>query len=244
MTTAQKYLVRKPRASANEEPQSKRLSERDALKIIVSATGGASCPSDEVGPIANHIVGPVAAIPSEGHSDWSDLRSQGGRLRGPRAVNDLIVEACGLGNQNDIRCRCGGDSAHPVTVIMRHLSQGRMARAQINTSESQWHVVAAIKSGDIDLLIYQLEPRLDALKMLVDRARAEHGGDLPKVVIEATVLLAQTLTGPTRWDVRTGYSMYEWSLPFRIGQTWETCDSVMKQDFIHDAVIRRLIDGH
>lgn len=241
-TTASKYFLRNAGQADPVEPD--RLTERDALKVIVFATAGASCPSDEVGPIANHIVGPVAAVPPEGHPDWSDLRSQGGRLRGPRAVNDLIIEACGLGGQNDIRCRCGGDSVHPVTVIMRHLSQGRVARANINTSESQHRVLAAINSGDVDLLIYQLEPRLDALKMLVDRARAEHGGDLPEVVTDAAVLLAKTLTGPTRWDVRTGYKMYEWPPNFRIGQPWETSDSVMKQDFIHDAVIRRLIDGH
>lgn len=243
MTTAQKYLLRKPRTAADDR-QPDRLDERRALKIIVSATGGASCPFDEVGPIANHIAGPVAALPPEGHADWGDLRSPGGARRTPRAVNALIVEACGLTNQNDIRCHCGGNSVHPVTVIMRHLSQARMARAQLNTSEAQRYVFNAIKSADIDLLIYQLEPRLDALKMLVDRACAEYGGDLPDLVIEAAVLLAQTLTGPARWDVRTGYSMYEWPPTFRIGQTWETCDSVMKQDFIHDAVIRRLIDGH
>lgn len=239
-TTAERYLLRKKRPPSEQEPE--RLTESDALKIIVSATAGAACPSDEVGPVANHIAGPVAAIPPEGHPDWSDLRSAGGSLRTPRAVNDLIMEACGLVSQNEIRCRCDG-TLHPITVIMRHLSQGRMACAHVNSSEAQQRIVRAMESADVDHLIYQLEPRLDALKMLVDRARAEYGGDLPEVVIEAAVLLAQTLTGPTRWDVRTGYNMYEWPVRFRIGQTWETADSIMKQDFIHDAVIRRLING-
>ncbi|WP_248582019.1 hypothetical protein [Nocardioides sp. InS609-2] len=158
-------------------------------------------------------------------------------------MDGLIIDACGLGNPNDIRCRCDDTSAHPLTVTMRHLSQGRIVRAHQNTTETQVRLTRAIQSGDVDRLIHQLEPRLDALKMLVDRARAEHGGDLPEVVIEATVVLARTLCGPSRWDVRTGYNMWEWPKGFRIGAAFELADSVMKHDFVHDAVIRRLVDG-
>lgn len=240
MSTAQKYLLRTPLHAVADEPE--RLSEPDALKIIVSATGGAACPFHEVSPVANHLCGPVAAVPPEGHPRWSDLGGQTA-ARSSRAVNDLIIDACGLGSQNDIRCIGSCDSDHPLQVTMRHLSQGRIIRAHHNTTETQVRLAQAMRSGDVDRLLYAMEPRLDALKMLVDRARCEHGGDLPEVVIQAAVLVAKTLTGPTRWDIRTGYRMWDWPTDYRIGVAFELADSVMKHDFVHDAVIRRLIEG-
>lgn len=238
MGAAAKFMIRQPLAVVPNEPE--RLSEDDALRVIVSATGGTACPFHEVSPLANHLRGPIAAVPPEGHPDWSALRSYG-PMRSTRTVDGLTMDACG--HTGPVRCTCDDQPCHPLLLTMRHLSQGKIVRAPVNTGETQEKMLWAWNTGDVDRLTYYFEPRLDVLKLVADRARAEHGGDLPEVVVEAVVLLAQTLTGPRRWDIRTGYTMYDWPIGYRIGKAFEDADVAMRRSDVHDRVILRLVEG-
>lgn len=240
MSAAAKYLIRQPAHDTPAEPE--RLTETDALRALVAASAGAACVVCEVGPVANHLRGPVAAVPPYGHPEHDGLT--GTLHRTKQASDSLINDAAGIGPRSPVpQCSCDGLSKHHITVLIRHLSVGKVAVAHFNDERSQATIDAAIRSADVDRLIYELEPRLYALAALVDRARAEHGGDLPDLVTEATAVLAKTLTGPTRWNVREGYEKHEWRASWRVGVAFEKADSILKQDFIHDAVLRRLLDG-
>lgn len=242
MTTAAKYLLRKPSATLEAEPE--RLTEIDALRVVVSATGGAACAMCEVAPLAAHLAGPVAGISPEGHGSFSDLRSPGSSRRRASALRDLIVSTCGPATAGPaVPCTCQDRSRHPLAVMLRHLSPGRVIRVPHNNTSSQESLERAFRSGDVDRFTHAFEPRLDALKILVDRARAEYGGDLPELVIEAAVLLLRSLAGPTRWDVRGGWEMVDWPLDFRAGAAFEKAQSVMVQDFIFDRILIRLVEG-
>jgi hypothetical protein len=239
-TAADKYLIKPPEPIEPVEP--KPISERDALKILVSATGKASCSYHEVGPLAAHLIGPIGAVPPYGHDDHEYLAAQGHRTS--TILNALIIDACGFYNQNTIGdCTCDGLSVHSQIITFRDISQGRVVLAQQNTTETQARIARAIKSGDIDRLLHAVEPRAWCLCILVDRARAEHGGNLPEVVIEAAVVLARTLAGRTRWDIRTGYSSYPWPRQDRMGAAQDTADHFFKADFIFNRLVLRLIEG-
>jgi hypothetical protein len=203
----------------------------------------AACPEHEVGPIAAHLRGPVAALPPEGHPDHFLL--DGDSLRRPSVVNGLIHQACGPATaERGIRCTCDGRSGHPLHVSLRHVSQGRVVRAHPNSPDWQENVETAYRSQDIDLLSWTVEPRIEAVKHLCDRVRVEHGGTMPDSAVESAAVLLRTLAGPRRWSVRRGHLAFDgWPANMRYTANAESCDHIAVQDPIHDALLRRLIEG-
>jgi hypothetical protein len=241
MGAAAKYLIRRPASESPAEPE--RLAEDDALRVLFSATGGAACPEHEVSPLANHLRGPVAAVPPEGHPDWIALGASSGGLRSKATANALTCDACGLEpGPYAVQCTCGLTSTHRDLVRFNRV-WGRVVRPPSNDYSTQAAVADAIKLRDVDLLLSVAEVRLWCLCWLADRARAEHGGDLPEVAAEAVVLLARTLTGPTRWSVRAGLDKHQWPVHMRVGVTFQTAQSTMLQPQVHDRVIQRLVEG-
>jgi hypothetical protein len=244
--TAEKYMIRRRLAAVPDEPE--RLDEHDALKVLVGATGGGACPSHSVSVVAAHMAGPVAAVPPEGHDLHGSLNGSRG-LRGSMVLNRLVVDACGLRDQNGIRCRYENDhdglcpDAHPMTVLARTVCQGRIARPHSWGSENRDRVQKALAARDVDRMVHAVCPRTFALVGLSDRARAEHGGDLSELVAEAAVVVLRTLAGPTKWDTLTGWARGECHKRWPWTAVADECDRVMRQDFVFDRLVARVIEG-
>lgn len=213
------------------------LTEADALKIVVSATGGTACAVHEVGVVANHLRGPLAALRPYGHPDYNENRAS--TRRSKYAVDSLIADAIG---SSAISCTCGGEFAHPLAVV---ISEGAFIRAHVNSAYSQRDLDQAVASADIDRLLHAAEPRLAAVVALFDRARAEHGGNLPDPLEVAAAPLVHSLAGPRRWNVRDGYhDGWNWSTAWRPGVVFDNADRFMTHTEIADATMRRIVQGN
>ncbi len=81
-----------------------------------------------------------------------------------------------------------------------------MAYPLPSDAETQAHVADLISTGDLDLMIPTLDPRIEALIHLADWARSEGGGTLDEEVHEAAEVLALTLAGRGRWDVISNWN--------------------------------------
>jgi hypothetical protein len=215
------------------------LTEQDSLKVVCSATGGSACPVHEVGPVANHLLGPVSALRPYGHPDHAENKS--GARRSKHAVDGLILDSVG---GDAVECTCGGEFAHPLAVVIRPVSEGAFVRAHLNDASAQRDVEAAITSADVDRLLHYVEPRLEAVARLFDRARAEHGGDLPSPLAAAAGPLVQSLAGRTRWGVREGYhDGWRWSDSWRPGVVFDVADRFMTNDVVAAVALKRVLNG-
>jgi len=211
------------------------MTETDALRVLVAATEDASCAVHEVGPLANHLVGPVRAL----RHDWHPDPVARGRTS-PQSVDRLIAEATG---RDTIRCTCT-TVPNRLLYVIPGISEGAVARPVPNDDDSQAAVHRAIMSGDPDYALPLLEPRLDALKMLSDRARTAAGGTLAPAVQQAVETLTGTLTGRTRWQVVQGWEQgWTWPVSWRFGAAAVRAHTFLLRDEIAHRITRRLVHG-
>lgn len=211
------------------------MTEEDALKVLARAAGEYACPMHEVGPVANHLVGPLAANrPDYGNQPPALARSQS-------TVDRLIRDATG---RDQIECLCVIPISNRLYVLPA-VSEGAIVRPPRNDVASQREVDDAIESGDVDYALPILEPRLDALKTLADRARADGGGVMDPDVRVAVETIARTLTGSGRWAVIPGYEHgYDFPVSWRFGAAGIRASQFMADDDVAHRILTRLLDGH
>jgi hypothetical protein len=212
------------------------LTEEDAFKRLVRATGGAACGVHEVSPVANHLVGRISAFRPADHPSPPPALA-----RSQSTADALIHDSTGIAGE--LKCTCStlpNKNLHVVPGI----SEGAIVRPARHDHASQIEVDKAIRSGDVETALAVLDPRLDALKMLADRARAASGGTLDPDVREAVEVLARTLVGSTRWNVVSGYEEgFPWPVPWRFGAAAITAHCFLLYDEIALRIMRRLVDG-
>jgi hypothetical protein len=212
------------------------LTEEQALKRLVRATGGAACAVHEVSPVANHLVGRVSALRPADHPSPPPALA-----RSQTTADALIHDSTGIAGE--IKCTCV-TLPNPSLFVVPGVSEGAIARPARHDDASQVEVDKAIRSGDVEMALPVLDPRLDALKLLADRARAESGGTLDPDVREAVEVLARTLVGSTRWNVVSGWEEgFAWPVPWRFGSAAITGHCFLLYDEIATRIMRRLLDG-
>ena len=214
-----------------------RISEEEALSHVVEAGSVTACPVHVIGPLANHIIGPVSALRPDFHPVPSPRLA-----RSKETVDRLIRQTAG-----GIRCTCpDGYEPSELLVVLPKISDGAHVRSRQHTMEVQATVESAIHHiENLDESLLVLDPRLDCLILLTDLARAgAGGGDLDARTIASVETLARTLIGAGRWDVREGHSQgMLWPAPWRMGIADETADRFLRYPELVKPTLSRLLTG-
>jgi len=212
----------------------KTMTEEDALVVLGQAAGEHACPVHELGPVAGHLAGPVAAI----RPDWHPVPITG---QNNAAHVDRLIRLAGAGRPIECTCSVGPS---PNLAVLPNGSAGAVAYPLPSDFETQVAVDAALMSVDVDRALPLLDPRLDALLMLSDRARATAGGVLDEPVREAVEVLAASLCGRTRWDTVHGWDTREatrqWRRHSHLGIK---VDRFLRDHGVGAHIVKRLVEG-
>lgn len=206
----------------------------------LAAPNSTACPVFEVGPIANHLTGLTAAV----RPDFVDETSPDQQVPLKADVDDLIREVCGM-DRHDLIHDYGCGSPSLLLVTLPQVSEGAVNRPQQSHIEAARKVDEAIRSGDPDKALPELDGRVAALVAVCDRARFMTGGELSDEVREAVEVLVASLIGPSRWSVLAGWQKaleacrWPWSWGWSPAAT--RVDNFLRDEQVAAVILRRML---
>lgn len=211
------------------------LTEEQALVLLGTIAGSSCCPTHDLGPIASHLVGPVAATRPDWHPDPHPNRHHASYV-------DRLIEQASSGRP--IRCVCPFEP-NPSLRVLPNGSEGAVAYPLLSDFITQSEVEQVIARADVDEMLHVLDPRLDALKTLADYARADGGGDLGDEAREAVEVLADSLCGRTRWGILDGWqtALTRGRDERRQGLTGQRVERLFSDEGVGIRIRRRLVEG-
>jgi hypothetical protein len=214
----------------------------ESLRVLSMASDRTVCPVFELGPLANHLVGPVSAI--------RPLVEDGPRHPEPGTrkadVDSLVKDACGLNPMHSAPIFDHGEPpSSPFLAVVPTVSDAAFARCQRGSDEDQFAVEAAIQSGDVDAALPVLDARLNCLLVIADRIRFMTGAPLDSAARHAVDSLAATLLGSSRFDVRSGYerAAQAWPISWRWSVAADRADGFLRIDNVAWVIRQRLLEG-
>jgi hypothetical protein len=211
------------------------LTEEQALVTLGRLAGSAACAVHDLGVIASHLVGPVAAARPDWHPETLPNKHHAAY------VDRLIDQASG---GRPIRCTCPFPP-NPYVRVLAGGSAGAVAYPLLSDDNTQAEVAALVEAADIDAMLHVLDPRLEALKNLSDYARAEGGGVLDDEAREAVEVLAASLCGRTRWNTLVGWqpALAGGHAERRHGLVSLQVEQMLADEGIGQRIRERLLDG-